>query len=119
MARTSLRKKLAALAATGVMALGTGVLAASPAEAAVACPYEYYCAYPQPGFGGDPIMIWRCDDVRYVPWSGTNGSWINNQTPGTRARFIFAGGSSAYTYGAYSSVSSGVNWSTVYHIDPC
>ncbi|MFF4848169.1 hypothetical protein [Streptomyces sp. NPDC001194] len=33
MSVTSLRTKLAALAATGVMALGTGVLAASPATA--------------------------------------------------------------------------------------
>ncbi|MFC9293097.1 hypothetical protein ACFTWH_01270 [Streptomyces sp. NPDC057011] len=33
MSRTSMRTKLAAVAATGVMALGTGVLAASPASA--------------------------------------------------------------------------------------
>ncbi|MFJ2596454.1 hypothetical protein [Streptomyces erythrochromogenes] len=33
MSRTSIRTKLAAVAATGVMALGTGVLAASPASA--------------------------------------------------------------------------------------
>lgn len=33
MSRISIRTKLAALAATGVMALGTGVLAAAPASA--------------------------------------------------------------------------------------
>ncbi|WP_405439441.1 peptidase inhibitor family I36 protein [Streptomyces avidinii] len=120
MTRTSLRTKLAAVAATGVMALGTGVLAASPAEAAVACPYEYFCAYPQPGFGGTPIMLRQCNDVRYIPWTTNNGSWINNQTPGTRARFILAGErGDAYTYGAYSAVSSGIDWNTVLYIDPC
>ncbi|MEV7170054.1 peptidase inhibitor family I36 protein [Streptomyces sp. JL4002] len=120
MARRSLRTKLAALGATGVMALGTGVLAASPAEAAVACPYEYFCAYPQPGYGGTPIMVRNCNDVRYVPWTGGNGSWINNQTPGTRARFVLTGGRpDAYTYGAYSAVAGGVDWNSVLYIDPC
>ncbi|MCM1965723.1 MULTISPECIES: hypothetical protein [unclassified Streptomyces] len=43
----SLRTKLAAWAATGVMALGTGVLAATPAEAATTttCPTYYACIY--------------------------------------------------------------------------
>ncbi|MEV7519227.1 hypothetical protein [Streptomyces sp. NPDC091371] len=118
MSRTSLRTKLAALAATGVMALGTGVLAAAPAEAAVACPYEYFCAYPEPGYGGQPIMLWSCSDVRYIPWSST-GSWINNQTSGTRARFIYSGGASSYTDGAWSVAPGGVNWSQIYYIDPC
>ncbi|MCP3755236.1 peptidase inhibitor family I36 protein [Streptomyces sp. TBY4] len=117
MTRTSLRTKLAAVAATGVMALGTGVLAASPAEAAVACPYEYFCAYPEPNFGGTPIMTWQCNDVRAMPWYGT-GSWINNQTAGTRARFGMVGGGSLYTAGAYSQ-NPAVNWGPVASIDPC
>ncbi|WP_327305564.1 hypothetical protein OG730_20295 [Streptomyces sp. NBC_01298] len=45
MARTSLRTKLAAVAATGVMALGTGVLAASPAQAATTCPTYFACIH--------------------------------------------------------------------------
>ncbi|MFE2288608.1 hypothetical protein ACFXDJ_31135 [Streptomyces sp. NPDC059443] len=45
MARTSLRTKLAAMVFTGVMALGTGVLTASPAAAATQCPDGYACIY--------------------------------------------------------------------------
>ncbi|WP_327253997.1 hypothetical protein [Streptomyces sp. NBC_01244] len=33
------------MAATGVMALGTGVLAATPAEASTHCPSEFACIY--------------------------------------------------------------------------
>ncbi|MFJ8011807.1 hypothetical protein [Streptomyces sp. NPDC096339] len=54
MSRTSLRTKLAALAATGVMALGTGVLAASPAEAAATatdCQSGHACIYWGTTFG--------------------------------------------------------------------
>lgn len=120
MSRTSLRTKLAAVAATGVMALGTGVLAASPTQAAAGdCPYTYFCAYEGPGYTGNFVKMWQCSDVRWIPWTTTNGSWINNQTPGTRARFDLSNGSSAHTYGAYYAVSGGINWNTVYHIDPC
>ncbi|MGW6707562.1 hypothetical protein ACWGDE_22100 [Streptomyces sp. NPDC054956] len=45
MSRTSLRTKLLAMAATGVMALGTGVLTASPASALDQCPDGYACIY--------------------------------------------------------------------------
>lgn len=45
MARTSLRRKLVAMAATGVMALGTGVLTASPASASTQCPDGFACIY--------------------------------------------------------------------------
>ncbi|MCX5405860.1 peptidase inhibitor family I36 protein [Streptomyces sp. NBC_00335] len=121
MARTSLRTKLAAVAATGVMALGTGVLAASPAEASAAadCPYTYFCAWEGPNFTGAYVKMWQCSDVRAIPWWSTNGSWINNQTSGTRARFILTNGSSVHTYGAYYAVSGGINWGTVAQIDPC
>ncbi|MCX4779776.1 peptidase inhibitor family I36 protein [Streptomyces sp. NBC_01264] len=122
MTRTSLRTKLAAVAATGVMALGTGVLAASPTQAATAaadCPYTYFCAYEGPNYTGRSIKMWQCSDVRWIPWAGTNGSWINNQTPGTRAVFSLSNGSSASTYGAYYAVSERIDWRSVYSIDPC
>lgn len=45
MTRTSLRTRLAAVAVTGVMALGTGVLSASPAAALDTCPDGYACVY--------------------------------------------------------------------------
>ncbi|MFB6521325.1 peptidase inhibitor family I36 protein [Streptomyces sp. NPDC056401] len=121
MARTSLRTKLGALAAVGVMALGTGVLAASSAEASAAadCPYEYFCAYPGPNFTGEPIKMRDCNDVRWIPWVDTNGSWINNQTRGTKAVFTLSNWSTVPTYGAYYAVPSGIDWRTVYYIDPC
>lgn len=63
--------------------------------------------------------MWQCNDVRWVPWTTTNGSWINNQTAGTRARFQWSNGTSSYTPGAYSVAYSGVNWGPIHYIDPC
>jgi hypothetical protein len=89
------------------------------------CPYYYFCAYEWPGFYGDiaygeVIPVENCyEDPRYVPWTTTNGSWINNQTRGTRARINYLNGTHWDVPGAYSEQSSGMGWNRVANIDPC
>ncbi|MFI5984627.1 hypothetical protein ACIBEA_27595 [Streptomyces sp. NPDC051555] len=94
---TSTRTKLAALAATAVMALGTGVLAASPAQAAWnppihGCNSGEVCIYPTDAWGNAtwnndrPIQretqrgghpIYGMEQWHYV---------VNNQTEGWTAQ---------------------------------
>ncbi|MFF1409605.1 hypothetical protein ACFVX6_07385 [Streptomyces sp. NPDC058289] len=86
MARTSIRTTLAAVAATGMLALGTGVLAAAPAQAADGdrwhgCPWEAVCIYPQDAG-------WNNDRPSAVYWDGVyqlynQEGWhfvVNNQS---------------------------------------
>ncbi|MER7730955.1 hypothetical protein ABTX80_08730 [Streptomyces erythrochromogenes] len=91
MSRTSLRTKLAAVATTGVMALGTGVLAATPAHAAPrppihGCNSGEVCIYPTDANGN---ATWNGDrpSNRYTRWGGhalyDQYNWhyvVNNQT---------------------------------------
>jgi hypothetical protein len=77
------------------------------------CPYYYFCAYR----GGDVLSYYYCND-QYMPWTGY-GSYVNNQTPGTRATFKNSGhGSIGTSCAAYCAVGS-INWSPIYYIDPC
>jgi hypothetical protein len=54
-----------------------------------------------------------------IPWVG-NGSWINDQTPGTRARFYNDNGTLIYTTPApYSYNDNYSTWTNVHTIRPC
>lgn len=82
MARTSLRTKLAAVMATGVMALGTGVLAATPAAASSHCPSGYACIYWGTTLDSGIRNMWRTKGAHKL--YGYNGRNLvdNNQTDG-------------------------------------
>ncbi|MET9693956.1 hypothetical protein ABZY81_36930 [Streptomyces sp. NPDC006514] len=93
MARMAIRMKLAAAAAAGVMALGTGVLAASPAHAAGAwhgCPSGAVCIYPRDAG-------WNNDRPSHVYWQGVYELYdqegthfiVNNQTDGWVDRLCY------------------------------
>ncbi|MFE6888014.1 hypothetical protein [Streptomyces sp. NPDC057694] len=53
--------------------------------ASYTCRYGHFCAYSDVNWSGDVIDMYYCADYK-IPWFG-NGSWINNQTPGTQAGF--------------------------------
>jgi hypothetical protein len=53
-----------------------------------------------------------------MPWSSL-GSWINNQTPGTRAQFRSSDHVTRWSdSGAYDSDAS-ADWSWVWYVKPC
>ncbi|MBT2468021.1 hypothetical protein J7E97_09040 [Streptomyces sp. ISL-66] len=65
MTRTTIRSKAAALAAVGMLALGTGVLAAAPAQAA-GC-----------GVSGGRLYCGNTPNVDMHRWSSFNAPWVN------------------------------------------
>ncbi|NKQ23201.1 peptidase inhibitor family I36 protein [Streptomyces galbus] len=113
----------------GMVAVATGISAvltmASTADAATnsaatataSCPYKYFCAYPGGNFTGTPILMYNCTEYD-MPWSSL-GSWINNQTPGTRAQFRSSDHVTRWSdSGAYDSDAS-ADWSWVWYVKPC
>ncbi|MFF8269663.1 hypothetical protein ACF059_20055 [Streptomyces sp. NPDC016562] len=95
MSGTSVRTKFAAVAATAIMALGTGVLAAAPAEAATSapsgCPSGAACIYRGPGgSGGVTNQYWSRGVHKLYNQYGVH-TVFNNQTDGWK--FILCHGS--------------------------
>ncbi|RJQ66549.1 hypothetical protein D5S17_35135 [Pseudonocardiaceae bacterium YIM PH 21723] len=90
------------------------------APLAAACAYKHMCAYKWTGFVGDGddfIDMYKCED-RWIPWT-TMGSWINNQTKGTRAQFKDRSRIVRFTSDpAYSSDAS-APWDWVGWVKPC
>lgn len=93
MSRMTIRTKLAAVAAASVMALGTGVLAASPAQAADSwhgCPSGAVCIYPRDAG-------WNNNVPSDIYWDGVYQLYnqegmhfvVNNQTLGWVDRLCF------------------------------
>lgn len=88
------------------------------AKSARACPYENFCMYTGTNYTGTQFNLWQCQTYDLSNWNYP-GSWINNQTPGTRARFLDRNYNTIYTTpGAYS-YSSYYNWAPVWHVIPC
>jgi hypothetical protein len=78
----------------------------------------YFCAYSGTSFQGSEIQMYYCQSYG-IPWSG-NGSWINDQTPGTTARFYNNAGTRIYTTPPpYSYNTNYSSWTNVHTIRPC
>lgn len=91
--------------------------AVSPQSVAASCNYGHMCAYANQNFSGDTIDMYTCGNYS-IPWVGT-GSWINNQTTGTRAQFKSSDGVTRWTSaGAYTNDPS-ADWSWVWHVQNC
>ncbi|GID30453.1 hypothetical protein [Paractinoplanes brasiliensis] len=102
-----------------LLGLFGALLPAGAAQASSPCPYYTFCAFPYANFRGQAVYAEDCAAVYKFRWSSTNGSWINNQTPGTRARINYMDGTHWYVPGAYSEQSSGMGWYRVDSIEPC
>ncbi|KUO01255.1 hypothetical protein AQJ84_02015 [Streptomyces resistomycificus] len=77
----------------------------------------WFCAYSREGFNGDALRWYECGR-RGMPW-GDWGSWINDQTPGTRAIFFGADGSAYDATPAPYSSNSRYYWTPVWSIKNC
>jgi hypothetical protein len=81
------------------------------------CPFLDFCAYPSPNFQGTPKLMEQCRFYT-LPFIG-EGSWINNQTSGTRAAFYNANhGFLNFTAPAFAA-DSAKNWDNVFFVKPC
>ena len=80
------------------------------------CPYLYFCAFSGTNFTGTKIQMYYCQFYN-MPFVGT-GSWVNNQTPGTRAKFYDLYYNLKFTTaGAYSTGT--YNWTPIFYVKPC
>lgn len=111
------RKSTAALFA--VMALVAATLLGTSTPAAAAdCPSQNFCMFSGSDFTGSQFNLYRCGTYTLENWEGY-GSWINNQTAGTRAQFLDQNRNVIYTTpGAYSA-SSNYNWTPVWYVRNC
>lgn len=91
---------------------------AIPADAQInGCPYYDFCVYSGTYYSGN-VHYWSSCTNHQMTWSGP-GSWINNQSTGTRARMKNSAYTVIYTTpGAYSSDPTG-DWTPVYWVQPC
>jgi hypothetical protein len=113
----ALRRPIAALFAAMALVAATLLGLATPAAAAD-CPSGNLCLFTGTDFTGTQYNIYRCDTYALSNWEGY-GSWINNQTPGTRAQFLDENRNVIYTTpGAYSA-SSSYNWTPVWYVRSC
>jgi hypothetical protein len=92
--------------------------AAVPHATIAGCAFLNFCAYPGTNFGGNPIRMVACGRDVFIPFVG-NGSWINNQTSGTRARFKDVNHHVIATTAGAFSASTSQNWSPVFYVQAC
>ncbi|MFG3494156.1 hypothetical protein [Streptomyces sp. NPDC047928] len=86
--------------------------------ARASCPYENFCMFTGTYYSGTQFNLWKCQSYALSHWN-SSGSWINNQTPGTRARFQDRNRNTIYTTpGAYAE-SPDYNWVPVWYVVPC
>ncbi|MFM9592866.1 hypothetical protein ACKI1J_43740 [Streptomyces scabiei] len=87
MTRTPIRRRVAAVAATALLALGTGVLSASPASAAPAgCPSGAACIYGGPNSSGGVTNQYWSRGVHQLRNQVGLHTVFNNQTDGWKFR---------------------------------
>lgn len=87
-----------------------------------ACPFLHFCAYRWENYVGDSFQQTQIDmyycQFYGMPWGG-RGSWRNNQTQGTKAKFYNKYyGYLTQTLGAYTETSS-FDWTPVWYVKPC
>jgi hypothetical protein len=92
---------------------------AGVAPLAAGCTYEWLCTWSGPNFTGSQLAFYYCNSWTWIPWTGTNGSWDNNQTPGTKMGIQARIGSRYYAFPAHNIQSYGVNWYNIFYISAC
>ncbi|PKV89953.1 peptidase inhibitor family I36 protein [Streptomyces sp. TLI_146] len=90
----------------------------APSGAAVNCAYTYVCAYSGEDFTGDEMILFTCNHLNRIYWSGT-GSWINNQRSTLYARFYDSNGNLGWTSPGGYSEDRHAPWGWVWWLSPC
>lgn len=85
-------------------------------EAAL-CDYGHFCAFSDTGWTGYVIDMYQCAEWE-IPWTW-HGSWINNQTRGTRAQFRSSDHVTRWADSGAYSADGDADWSWVWYLKPC
>ncbi|MEU6809147.1 hypothetical protein ABZ920_09090 [Streptomyces sp. NPDC046831] len=80
--------------------------------AALDCAYGYLCVNVR----GTVFKFYKCQTWAVSNWSG-DGDFVNNQTPGTVARFYNKDGSVRWTSTAYQA--GRATWDPIWSVRPC
>lgn len=78
----------------------------------------HFCAYEFNDFQGDTVDAFHCVKYSLPGWTGI-GSWINQQTPGVRAKFYGKSGNLLLTTPVPNSWDRNYDWTPVWTIKPC
>lgn len=82
------------------------------------CPFQWFCAYPGTGFSGTAIKMFDCNRDVAIPFVG-NGSWLKNQTSGTRAGFKDEFHNVIFTTPGAPSGDNSYDWTPVFYVQAC
>ncbi|MFJ4633711.1 hypothetical protein [Streptomyces sp. NPDC088847] len=82
------------------------------------CPYYYFCMWQSVTFEGTMNYYTKCGIDWPVYWSGY-GSWVNNQTPGTRVQFKDIDYVTRWTDAGARSEDDSADWTWVYQLQIC
>ena len=96
---------------------GTQVIPAT-ASAVHGCPFEDFCIYSGANYTGTMKAFFRCQQFDFVPFVGT-GSWVNNQTAGTKAAFYDENKTFKNFTDAAFAQNPSKNWTNVFYVVPC
>jgi hypothetical protein len=81
------------------------------------CPYLDFCAFQGTDYSGNAVDLYQCNQWHGTLWT-SNGSWKNDQTPGTQAHILYADGTKYTTPGAWSA-NSDFSWADVTAYEAC
>lgn len=93
--------------------------AVSSARVLTACPYYHVCLWQNANFTGSSMTLYYCNTWVYIPWASSDGSWDNNQTPGTKMGVRALIGSPWFSWPAYWLDSHGVRWDNILYMSAC
>ncbi|MHC3473157.1 hypothetical protein ACYF6T_31325 [Streptomyces sp. 7R007] len=82
------------------------------------CDYTYFCMYRQPLGQGERLSLYHCQDYALQDWLG-EGSYYNNQTPGTQAQFKDRNRRVIYTTPRAPFSDASFDWTPVWYVKPC
>ncbi|MFJ4244813.1 hypothetical protein ACIP17_29920 [Streptomyces iakyrus] len=101
-----------------VREMNTSATTASRSAAQWECDYTYFCMFRQTLGMGDRLALYHCQDYALQNWTG-EGSYYNNQTPGTRAVFKNQNRNVIDTTLAAPFSVASYDWTPVWFVRPC
>jgi hypothetical protein len=81
------------------------------------CPYYDFCAYSGENYNGQKIEMYYCQYYS-MPFGG-NGSFVNNQTPGTVAKGYDQNYNYIWNSGKAYSEDDVIEWTQIWYVKPC
>jgi hypothetical protein len=81
------------------------------------CDYYYFCIYESVSYDGN-MEEWKHCNNREIDYVGY-GSWVNNQTPGTRAQFKSNDGVTRWTDAGAFDTDDSADWNWVHWVKAC